>query len=43
MNKILFALLSFAGLLCLASCSETEETDTEYENWQAKNDTYFEQ
>lgn len=42
MNRILFALLTVTSLLCLQSCSETEETDNEYENWQEKNDTYFE-
>lgn len=43
MNKILFALLSFVSLMCFTSCSETEETSTEYDNWQSKNDAYFEQ
>lgn len=43
MNKILFALLSFVGLLCFTSCSETDDSSTEYDNWQSRNDTYFEQ
>lgn len=43
MNKILFILLSFISLASIVSCSETDDTDTEYDNWQSKNDAYFEQ
>lgn len=43
MTKTLYALLSFVGLICLFSCSETDDTNTEFENWQAKNDAFFEQ
>jgi FKBP-type peptidyl-prolyl cis-trans isomerase FklB len=31
----------FALLPLLVSCSESEETSTEFENWQSKNETYF--
>lgn len=44
MHRFLFTLLAYiVGLFAIVSCSETEEIDTEYENWQEKNDVFFEQ
>lgn len=44
MHRFLFTMLAYmAALLAVVSCSETEETDTEYDDWQAKNDAFFEQ
>lgn len=42
MNKtiktILFAII---GILGMASCSESDESNNEYDNWQSRNDAYF--
>lgn len=44
MHRFLFILLAYiVGLSAVVSCSETENDDTEYENWQARNDDFFEQ
>lgn len=40
MNKKLFPILSLLIML-LASCSETKEENTEFDNWQERNDAYF--
>lgn len=44
--KSSYAVLMAWGLLCfcpcmLVSCSESDDTVNEYENWQQRNDTYF--
>lgn len=43
MRKILFTILSCVCVVLLVSCSETDTSSTEYNNWQEKNDAYFEQ
>ncbi len=43
MRNVLLTLLSGLAMLLFASCSESEDTNTEYNDWQAKNDAYFEQ
>lgn len=37
------AILSCVSMMLFVSCSETDDTNTEYTDWQSKNDTYFEQ
>ena len=42
MRKYIYLIAAVcAGLFALASCSETEETTTEYDNWQERNDLYW--
>lgn len=43
MKKYLYILLCLFSALCLASCSEKEEVDTEFENWESRNSQFFEQ
>lgn len=38
-RKFIFILAALVGLL--ASCSETDESSTEYDNWQERNEAYF--
>jgi len=42
MNKrFIYFLLSIAPVFTLLSCSESEEVDDEFANWQERNETYF--
>ena len=41
--KIKHYLLIGISLLGFVSCSETDETDPEFDNWQNRNETYFQQ
>lgn len=43
MRKILLTILSCVSMLLFMSCSETDDASTEYNDWQSKNDAYFEQ
>jgi len=40
-RQLFTLLLIFAAATTICSCSETEDEDTEYENWQERNETYF--
>jgi len=43
MNRhiIIMLLCALVMPLCLVSCSETNETDEEFADWQSRNETYF--
>lgn len=43
MNKYLIIFLSFIGILCTTSCSESDGEEDEYANWQSRNEQYFNQ
>ncbi len=43
LRKTLSILFGCLALITLAACSESEEVDTEYDNWQTRNEEYFEQ
>lgn len=43
MRHPLSALLLTLAAILLASCSETEVTNTEFDDWQARNEAYFSQ
>jgi len=38
---ILYFTIALAGLFGLTSCSETDDDSTEFENWQERNEAYF--
>lgn len=40
-SRYFFFLMAFAGIISMASCSENDDTEDEYENWAEKNETYF--
>ena len=40
-GKYFLFLMAFAGVISMTSCSESDETEDEFENWQEKNDKYF--
>ena len=40
-SRYFFFLMVFAGIISMASCSENDDTEDEYENWAEKNETYF--
>lgn len=40
-NTIFFYLATFAFLLTFTACSETDDETSEFEDWQNKNETYF--
>ena len=40
-GKYFLFLIAFAGVISMTSCSESDETEDEFENWQEKNDKYF--
>lgn len=40
-TKLYYVFLFMVSALMLASCSETEEEETEFVNWQSTNETYF--
>ncbi len=42
MNRILYVLLLVSVLTTVAACSETDDSSTEYDNWQQRNDEAFE-
>lgn len=41
MNKLKVIIILFIGLLGMASCSETDNGNEEYANWQSRNIEYF--
>ena len=41
MKKYLIMFLSFIGIACVTSCSESDEESTEFDDWQSKNESYF--
>ena len=40
-GKYFFFLMAFAGVISMTSCSESDDTEDEFENWQERNDKYF--
>lgn len=40
-NKIILLALALIGILSFTSCSETNEEVNEFENWEARNNEYF--
>ena len=40
MNKTIYTLLLAIPML-IASCSETSDESTEFDNWQERNDAFF--
>ena len=40
-GKYFFFLMAFAGVISMTSCSENDDTEDEFENWQERNDKYF--
>lgn len=40
-GKCFLFLMVFAGIISMTSCSESDETEDEFENWQEHNDKYF--
>lgn len=40
-GKYFLFLMAFAGVISMTSCSESDDTEDEFENWQDRNDKYF--
>ena len=40
-GKYFLFLMAFAGIISMTSCSESNETEDEFENWQGRNDKFF--
>ena len=40
-GKYFLFLMAFAGAISMTSCSESDDTEDEFENWQDRNDKYF--
>ena len=40
-GKYFLFLMAFAGIISMTSCSESNETEDEFENWQERNDKFF--
>lgn len=40
-GKYLLFFMVFIGVFTMTSCSESDDTEDEYENWQERNDAYF--
>ena len=40
-GKYFFFLMAFAGVISMTSCSESDDTEDEFENWQERNDKFF--
>ncbi len=41
MNRYLIIFLAFIGFSCMTSCSESDEASTEFDDWQSRNEAYF--
>ena len=42
MSRLNVAMLLTLVVTLFASCSETDDGDTEYQNWESRNNEYFE-
>lgn len=42
MNKYFIIFLALIGFTCMTSCSESNEDDNEFDDWQNRNEAYFE-
>lgn len=40
-SKYFLFLMAFAGIISMTSCSENDDTEDEYANWEALNEAYF--
>ena len=40
-GRYFFFIMAFVGVFTMTSCSESDDTEDEFENWQERNDTYF--
>jgi len=40
-GKYFLFFMAFAGIISMTSCSESDDTEDEFENWQERNDAYF--
>ena len=40
-GKYFLFLMAFTGVISMTSCSESDDTEDEFENWQDRNDKYF--
>ena len=40
-GKYFLFLMAFAGVISMTSCSESDDTEDEFENWQERNDKFF--
>lgn len=41
MKKILYTILCLVSMMTFSSCSEADDSTYEFDNWQQRNDTYF--
>lgn len=40
-SRFFLSLIAFAGIVSMTSCSESDDTEYEYANWQTRNESYF--
>ena len=40
-GRYFFFIMAFVGVFTMTSCSESDDTEDEFENWQERNDAYF--